>query len=75
MEPRKFCGNAKKIEFENGGHILNGSVSFEKLKAYANDKGYVRITIARNREPGKFGNTHAIYINEWKPKTDTEQPS
>ena len=67
-EERKYVGNARKITFDNGGHVLNGSLSLENLKAHVSEKGYVRITIAELRKPDNFGNTHSIYINEYKPK-------
>lgn len=45
MAPKNYVGNAKKHTFGNGGHILNGYVTIDKLKQFVTDKGYVKITI------------------------------
>lgn len=44
------------------------SFSLEKLQQYANDRGYVNMTMSKRREPGQYGDTHYFTLNDWKPE-------
>ncbi len=44
------------------------SFNIEKLQQYANEKGYVNMTMSKRREPGQYGDTHYFTLNEWKPE-------
>lgn len=52
------------------GEFFNMSFNIEKLSQYANEKGYVNMTMSKRREPGQFGDTHYFTLNDWKPNAD-----
>jgi hypothetical protein len=33
-------------------------------------KEYLKLTIARMKEPDKFNKTHTVYVNDYKPQTE-----
>jgi hypothetical protein len=62
--------------FDNGGSILKLSILPEKfLESFKslspNEKGYVKLVISKKLAPGKNGDTHSIYVDDWKPKTQS----
>lgn len=50
------------------GEFFNMSFNIEKLSQYANEKGYVNITMSKRKEPGQYGDTHYFTLNDWKPE-------
>ncbi len=50
------------------GEFFNMSFNLEKLQQYANEKGYVNITMSKRKEPGQYGDTHYFTLNDWKPE-------
>ncbi len=50
------------------GEFFNMSFNLEKLQQYANEKGYVNMTMSKRREVGQYGDTHYFTLNEWKPE-------
>jgi len=69
-----ISGGAKQVTFKNGGNLIN--LSFKKddlLKLEPNEKGYISITVAERREVDKYGNTHYMFENTYKPKANDVQ--
>lgn len=57
------------------GEFFNMSFNIEKLQQYANEKGYVNMTMSKRKEPGQYWDTHYFTLNEWTPEwwsTNTE---
>ena len=52
------------------GEFFNMSFNLEKLQQYANEKGYVNMTMSKRKEPGQYGDTHYFTLNDWKPEGD-----
>jgi len=50
------------------GEFFNISVNIEKLQQYANEKGYVNMTMSKRREVGQYGDTHYFTLNEYNPE-------
>jgi len=46
-----------------------------QLLAITNEKGYFNLEIQKRKEAGKYGDTHYVKVDEWKPeqKTDSMQ--
>lgn len=71
-----YCGNGKKKVFNNGGEVITASICLSDIpkehitKSEKNGKNYVKIKIRANfnNELDKFGNTHNIVIDTWKPE-------
>lgn len=49
------------------GEFFNMSFNIEKLSQYANEKGYVNVTMSKRKEPGQYWDTHYFTLNDWKP--------
>ena len=56
------------------GEFFNISFNIEELKKYANEKGYVNLTMSKRREVGQYWDTHYFTLNEYKPNTTQENP-
>lgn len=52
--------------------FFNMSFNLEKLQQYANEKGYVNMTMSKRREAWQYGDTHYFVLNEWSPEWNTE---
>ena len=50
------------------GEFFNISFNLEKLQQYANEKGYVNMTMSKRREVGQYGDTHYFTLNEYNPE-------
>jgi len=50
------------------GEFFNMSFNIEKISQYANEKGYVNMTMSKRKEPGQYGDTHYFTLNDWKPE-------
>jgi hypothetical protein len=51
------------------------SFNVEKLQQYANEKGYVNMTMSKRKEVGQYGDTHYFTLNEWKPEGEMNNSS
>ena len=79
MADHIYCGSGKEKDFGNGT-LLSVSINLtELLKNYA-EHGYLSkdgqrkmmtLKVGRRREVGKYGETHTVEIDTWKP---TKQP-
>ena len=65
MEKKNYVGNGKKKEFTNGGSLINISLKYSQL--VPNEKGYVNLTVGGKKETDQYGNTHAVWVNDFKP--------
>jgi hypothetical protein len=65
MEKKNYVGNGKKKEFSNGGSLINISLQYAKL--VPNEKGYVNLVVGGKKETDQYGNTHAVWVNDFKP--------
>ena len=59
----------KEVQFNNWWSIINISLKLEDLKELVNEKGYINMTLNKRKEPGKFGETHFLTLNEYKKET------
>lgn len=68
-------GSSRTKVFENGGtniylSLFKGDID----KMAANEDGYVKFVVSENKELDKFGNSHSVYENEWKPTAGYKKP-
>lgn len=66
-EPKKYCGSGKAGKFEQ----VRIGLKYSDL--VPNEKGFVNIILSKRKELGKFGETHTVYLDTWKPNSQTEQ--
>lgn len=66
MADKNFVkGSGKKIEFNNGGYVINISLNVEDLKRLPQNKGYVKLTLSERKAPDQYGNNIMIYENDY----------
>ncbi len=76
-----FCGDAKKIEFQNGGSITAATINLDQLEQYFQQYGFttkagarkIKIKISRKRQTDQYGNTHFVEIDTWSPNQNNNQ--
>ena len=54
----KLSGNANKV--------------IEEIKKHTNEKGYFNFELLKRKEAGKYGETHYVKVDDWKPTPKTE---
>ena len=75
-EAKKYVrGSAKEKVFDNGSKLINFSINIkdEALTKHANPDGWVQLVMSSKREVDQYGNSHYIYLNEFKPKKKEEK--
>lgn len=86
MDKKYLRGNARAKKFENGGEVVNFSINIKdmlsglenqghSIEEFANDGGWVNLTITEKQKKDQWGNTHSCYLNEWKPDPDYKKPA
>lgn len=76
MADHIYVGSAKEKTFQDGGSILEVSLTLdgmaEYFKAYgftaSSGKKIIKLKIGRRREVGKYGETHTVEVDTWKPE-------
>ena len=64
----------KEVTFANGGSVINCSLNFSDVAELPVDEyGNIRLTIAKSKEEGKYGQTHYAYENTYKPTKQEEK--
>ena len=64
----------KKI-FNNGGSVLNCAFKIDDLQQYADEGGWINLTIAERREVSEKGATHYAYHDDYVPKKQEDKPT
>jgi hypothetical protein len=65
---RYVKSGTKTKDFGDGGEIINLDLNLADLSSLpVNAGGYVKICLAKLRTPDKFGNSHAVYENDFVP--------
>lgn len=65
----------KELETKNGKFMkmsFNTKKFTDELLGYANEKGYVNCNVGKRKEVGKFGETHYLVLDTWKPDDKNE---
>ena len=52
------------------GEFFNISINVDKIKQYANEKGYVNMTMSKRKEVGQYWDTHYFTLNEYNPEAN-----
>jgi hypothetical protein len=51
--------------------ICLSDIPKEKIVTAKNKKKYLNLTVARMKEPDKYNKTHTVYIDDYKPKNES----
>ena len=66
--------SAKEVETKYGTLLkisFNAKTFTDELIGYANEKGYVNCKVGKRKEADKYGNTHYLELDTWKPQQET----
>ena len=66
---KQYCGKAKRRSGQYG-EIFNITLSpsdMEAIIAARGADGWLHLCMGETRQPDKRGNTHTIWIDDWKP--------
>ncbi len=82
-EEKIYVGSGKLKVFNNGGSIIDIALTLDGIGAYfekygfttKNGKKMIRLVLSERREADKFGNTHTLTINTWKPENKSSYQS
>ena len=77
MSDKIYAGNGKAYRFDDGGSVINVMIDVDALAHNFKQYGFtteqgkrkMRIKIHENREPDRYGNTHFVTVDTWKPET------
>jgi hypothetical protein len=80
MSEKIYVGNGKKKTFQNGGSIIDISLTLTGIKELFQKYGFttdagkqiIRLQLTERREPDRYGNTHSLTVNTWKPDGQKE---
>lgn len=65
--------SAKQKTFDDGGSVIRLSFKdsdiAEFVRTHKNDRGYVNLVIRERKEVGQYGDTHSVYLDDWKPRS------
>ena len=69
-----YCGSGKKSQQYDiiNLNICVSDIPKEHIQDGGNGKKYVRLNVSAKREADKYGNTHSISVDTWKPQKKTE---
>lgn len=75
MSDKMYIGNGKERKFDNGGSVISVSLEIDNLQQIYDSYGYItktgkrciRLKVGQRREVGKFGETHTVEVDTWKP--------
>lgn len=66
----------KKVEFKSGGSIVkfSGKVDalIDQLRQHGKSNGYFNFAISARKTPGKYGETHCMWVDTWEPSQRSE---
>lgn len=76
MEPKKYVprSGAKQISPTLLKLSFHASELIEFVKANTNERGYINLGVSQRKEVGRFGDTHCVWLDTWKP-TRQQQPN
>lgn len=70
---KNYVGNGRTVSTQYGD-MYNISLSADKLKGLANEKGYINLTVSKLKEKDKYGNDLTVYENTYKKEDKNEMP-
>lgn len=61
--------NSIKVKTGKFGLKVSGKLEgiYAELKQHVNENGYINLDFNPRKQPGKYGETHSVILDEWKP--------
>lgn len=70
---KNYVGNGRTITTQYG-EMYNISISADKIKDMANEKGYINLTVSALKEKDKYGNDLTVFENTYKKEEKSDLP-
>lgn len=75
MSETIYCGSGKEHTFHDGGSIITVDLTLDGLKDLFQKYGYtdrsgkkhIKLKVQQRRQIGKYGETHSVSIDTFKP--------
>ena len=71
MADKKYIGQGKLHEFNDGGSVINGIVFLDfddnDVQTAKSGREFVKISVSERSTPDEYGNTHYITLDDFKP--------
>ena len=70
-----YVGSGKKPQNLD---LINISIAESKVRDYwteYNGERYLKLTVSPRKEQDKYGKTHSVKIDTWKPNTEASAPA
>lgn len=68
-EKKNYIRGSAKLANTEFGEVINISLDIKELNNLKQEKGFIKLTIAKRKETGKYGDTHSVYENTFEPET------
>ena len=65
----------KGVKARGGYDIINISLAKSKLESHwyeYNGDEYIKLTVGAKKETDKYGKTHTVWVNNWKPEGESK---
>ncbi len=73
---RYVKGSAKERKFSSGDPVIDLDLLKSDLdKLEVTEAGYIKLRVAPRKEADQYGNTHSVYVNDWKPDGSAKKPT
>jgi hypothetical protein len=67
-EKKNYIRGGAKLAVTEYGEVINISLDIKELNNLKQDKGFIKLTVAKRKEIGKYGETHSVYENTFEPE-------
>lgn len=67
---KQYVGRGKVV-----GKFNHLKIGIRVADLTPNAKGYVNLIVGELKQPDDYGNTHSVWVDDWVPNKQQEQPS
>jgi hypothetical protein len=75
MSETIYVGKGKASKYGVRFSICVDDLPMEHMTKAANGKRYINLEIKEMKQPDKWGKTHTVTVDTWKPETQMEAPA
>ena len=75
QQQKKYVGGGTAINTQYGEllKISFNAQDLQLMQSMLNEKGWINLNCNRRQQPSRYGQTHSIVIDEWKPQQQAPQ--
>lgn len=80
MADKIYVGSGEEKHFPDGGSLIQVTLTLDNMGEYFKQYGFtsvsgkkmIKLKLNKRREIGKFGETHSLEIDTWKPSANNQ---